>query len=188
MTGTTKENLIAAALHLATEHGVDGASVRRIARRAGVTEGALYRHFKNKDDLWREVYSRTVEQLIEAKSRLLEANRPARETLREWIRLSYDFYDRNPDAFTYVLLMPSRIAANLGEIYTEQSRLFLVLVQRAQTGDEMREINPALAMSHFIGIMLNVPRLINEGVLIGPASGYVDEVADAVWRVLGRST
>jgi AcrR family transcriptional regulator len=182
----TKENLIAAALHLATKHGVEGASVRRIAREAGVTEGALYRHFKNKDDLWREVYARTVQRLIDAKSQLIARNLPARETLTEWIRLSYRFYDENPDAFTYVLLMPSRIAANLGEVYTEQSRLFLVLVERAQREQELRDIDPTLAMSHFIGIMLNVPRLINEGVLTGPASQYVDEAAVAVWRVLGR--
>jgi hypothetical protein len=43
---------------------------------------------------------------------------------------------------------------------------------------------PELALSHFTGLMLNVPRLINEGTLEGPASRYVDDVADAVWRAL----
>jgi AcrR family transcriptional regulator len=184
--GMTKENLITSALRLATAHGVEGASVRRIARDAGVTEGALYRHFKNKDDLWREVYTRIVERLVEAKSRLVDAGMPTRETLSEWVRLSYAFYDENPDAFTYVLLMPSRVAANLGEVYTEQSRLFIRLIERAEQEGTVRAIDPALAMSHFSGLMLSVPRLINEGVLAGPAGNYVDEVVDAIWRVLAK--
>ena len=31
--------------------------------------------------------------------------------------------------------------------------------------------------------MLNVPRLINEGVLAGPATRYTDEVVGAIWRM-----
>ena len=38
-------------------------------------------------------------------------------------------------------------------------------------------------MFHSSNVMLNVPRLINEGALKGPASSYTDEVFGAIWRI-----
>jgi len=183
MATTTKERLTAAALRLAAEHGINGASVRRIAKAAGVTEGALYRHFKSKDDLWREIYTQFVSEIIREKEHLIQRNLPARQSIHEWVRLTYDFFDSQPDAFTYVLLMPTSVAAHLGEVYNEQGKLFIRLIRNFQQSGQIRSMDPELALSHFSGILLNVPRLINEGVLPGPATRYVEEVSDAAWRL-----
>ena len=60
----------------------------------------------------------------------------------------------------------------------------MVLVRQALTRGEIRDISPELALCHFSGLMLNVPRLIREGQLTGPAVRYVDDVSSAAWRVL----
>jgi hypothetical protein len=44
-------------------------------------------------------------------------------------------------------------------------------------------MDPDLGVALFTGLVLNIPRLINDGSLVGPASGYADEIADAVIRV-----
>lgn len=51
----TKRNSIArAALELFVEKGVEGATTREIARRAGAAEGTMFRHFASKEELaWR---------------------------------------------------------------------------------------------------------------------------------------
>jgi len=51
----TRRSLIAAARDLFGEQGYASTSVDEIARRAGVTKGALYHHFRDKDDLFRAV-------------------------------------------------------------------------------------------------------------------------------------
>ena len=43
--GTTKARIERAAVILFAEHGVDGVSTKQIAKAAGISEGAIYRHF-----------------------------------------------------------------------------------------------------------------------------------------------
>ncbi|MDQ7013928.1 MAG: TetR/AcrR family transcriptional regulator [Planctomycetota bacterium] len=181
----TKEELVHATIRLASRGGMEAASVRSITREAGVTEGALYRHYRSKEQLWVEVYTRIVEAMAEDKAVLLDADLPARERLGEWIRLTYAYYDGNRDAFNYVLLAPKSLADSLGEVYTRQGRLFTELFARLSAKGEVREMDPKLALALFAGIVLTVPRLVNEGGLEPLASGYTEEITDAVWRVLG---
>ncbi len=184
---TTRENLVAAAVRLAAAQGTDTTSVRSIAREAGVTEAMLYRHFKNKQDLWLDIYTRIVDDMIEEKKSLLHDSAPIRERLREWVRLTYAYYDDNPDAFTYVLLLPHSFAEALGDTCTRQGHLLLELIAEGQHSGECRPLDPQLALTLFSGLLLSVPRLINEGRLEGPATSHVDDVAAAAWRVLGQS-
>lgn len=181
----TKEELVHATIRLASQGGLESASVRSITREAGVTEGALYRHYRSKEALWCEVYARIVEAMAEDKAMLLDVDLPARERLGEWVRLTYAYYDGNRDAFNYVLLAPKSLADSLGEVYTRQGRLFTELYRRMTAHGEMRTMPIELALALFSGLLLSIPRLINEGQIEGPASAHVDEITDAVWRVLG---
>lgn len=56
----TRERLIVAAAREFAEHGYEGASLRQICGAAGVTTGALYFFFKNKEDLFRTVIQPVV--------------------------------------------------------------------------------------------------------------------------------
>lgn len=56
----TRQNLLEAALEEIQTHGFQAASLDQILKRAGVTKGALYHHFKNKKELGYAV----VDQLI----------------------------------------------------------------------------------------------------------------------------
>ena len=47
----TRAALVAAAADLITEHGYDRLSLERVAERAGMTRGAIYGNFKNKEEL-----------------------------------------------------------------------------------------------------------------------------------------
>jgi AcrR family transcriptional regulator len=49
--GNLREALIRAAAELVSERGLEGASLREVARRAGVSHGAPYHHFKSKERL-----------------------------------------------------------------------------------------------------------------------------------------
>lgn len=53
----TRQQILDAAVREFSEHGVSGTSLADIADAAGVTRGAIYWHFKNKVDLFNEVWS-----------------------------------------------------------------------------------------------------------------------------------
>lgn len=47
----TKENILKIALHLFAVNGYEAVSVSMIAEALGMTKGALYKHYKNKQDI-----------------------------------------------------------------------------------------------------------------------------------------
>lgn len=181
----TKDALTRAALRLARAGGMDKASVRSITREAGVTEATLYRHFENKNALWEEIYSQIVQEMIREKQELVASSQPFRWRLGRWVELTYSYYDGNRDAFTYVLLMPRAYAERLGDIYFAQGRLLRQLIADGMTRGCCDGMDLDLAVALATGMMLNVPRLINEGAIRGPAMQYFDSVVGAMCRALG---
>ena len=61
----THQDILKSAEKEFLEHGFSGASLRRIADGANVTTGALYRHFKDKDDLFQSLVSPVYASLLE---------------------------------------------------------------------------------------------------------------------------
>lgn len=179
-----KDALLAAAVRLGAEGGQAATTIRAIARGAGVTDAAVYRHYRSKDDLLWRAYERIVEEMIREKRHLVDNGAPLREKLGEWVRLTYAYFDKNPQAFNFVLASPHIAKASDRSSTTGQGELFLSMITRAIQAGEVRPMEPVVALSHFSGVLLNVPRLINEGALEGPASAYAEEVSDAAWRIV----
>jgi len=178
-----KEAVVQAAMSLVAGRGADGTSVRMITARAGVTEAALYRHFLSKDDLILSIYRRIVDEMAAAKERIAAQAGPLADKLLEWIRVSYEHFDRSPEAFTFVLLTTHNFADEHREITGRQGRIFTGMISQATAAGELEPMDPELAMGHFSGVLLSVPQLINAGTLRGPASRYLDEVHRAVCRI-----
>lgn len=68
-----RDDLITAALALVAEGGLQAATVRQIAAKAGVTPGLIRHYFTTKDDLTRAAYTRLMEQMIGQSSTALDS-------------------------------------------------------------------------------------------------------------------
>ena len=80
----TKEKILIPALHLFARDGYEAVSVRKIAEELSMTKGALYRHYKNK----RDIFDSIVERMIQ-----IDAQR-AKE-----YHMPDEGYDIKPDAY-----------------------------------------------------------------------------------------
>lgn len=58
---STRERLVRAALELFTSQGYHQSTTPQIAKRAGVAEGTIYRHFESKGQLLNEIYRGAVD-------------------------------------------------------------------------------------------------------------------------------
>ncbi len=58
----TKESILTAALHLFAQDGYEAVSVSMIAGALGMTKGALYKHYKNKRDIFDSIVERMKER------------------------------------------------------------------------------------------------------------------------------
>ena len=61
----TRDALLAAARALFAEHGYAGVGTEEVVRRAGVTRGALYHYFRDKQDLFRAVFEQTEAEIMQ---------------------------------------------------------------------------------------------------------------------------
>jgi AcrR family transcriptional regulator len=60
MSGLTKDQIVGVALELVDEEGLEALQMRTLARRLGVTQGALYKHLPGKDSLLDAVLERLL--------------------------------------------------------------------------------------------------------------------------------
>jgi AcrR family transcriptional regulator len=61
----THDRLVRAALELFTTQGYHASTTPQIARRAGVAEGTIYRHFSSKEQLLNEIYRAAVQHFTQ---------------------------------------------------------------------------------------------------------------------------
>ncbi len=61
----TRQHILDVALRLFSQQGVSSTSLGEIAKAAGVTRGAIYWHFKDKSDLFSEIWELSVKWFTE---------------------------------------------------------------------------------------------------------------------------
>ncbi|WP_239326102.1 TetR family transcriptional regulator [Snodgrassella gandavensis] len=102
----TKEALMAAALDIFYRRGVSRASLQEIASAAGVTRGALYWHFKNKEDLFDALFQQVFSKLSEQLQHDIDTSSPnALNNLMQALKQMFQRMatDHNYRKFCYIL-------------------------------------------------------------------------------------
>src|SRR5690349_7900620 len=85
----TRARLLDAADETFRRDGYHGTDLREVARRAGVTTGAVYWSFPSKADLFLAVFDRNLEQRLQEVVALMEEPSPSKRSARavsEWFR------------------------------------------------------------------------------------------------------
>jgi len=107
----TREALLNAAAELLAEGGLGEATTQKVARRAGVAEGTIYRHFPSKEAVLEAVFARAWRRLNEA----LEARLPPRTKpearLRAYLGTALTVMGSHPQETTLLRLEFSHLMA-----------------------------------------------------------------------------
>jgi AcrR family transcriptional regulator len=86
----TRASLLRVARDLFAERGYAGVGTEEIVRRAEVTRGALYHHFRDKKDLFRAVHEQVERELVESLGARIAGIDDARELLATGVRSFLD--------------------------------------------------------------------------------------------------
>lgn len=80
----TVDAILEAAAHILVSHGLEGATTRQVAERAGVSIGSLYQYFPSKEALITALVERQVQRVLEVCTEELQAQdaRPPHEVVR----------------------------------------------------------------------------------------------------------
>ncbi len=99
-----KKDLIKSALDLFAAKGYDGVSVRDIAKTAGVSEAALYKHFKGKEDLALYIFNAIIKNYSERLLVLKAQPLSSIDKLCKIVEYTYDLYEMYPAEIRFALL------------------------------------------------------------------------------------
>lgn len=169
--------LLKATAELLEEKGLEGATIPRIARRAGLSPGTVYRRFHDKDALLRTTVMAIQDQTVEANKNALTPEFAAQHTLEQFIALIV----RNN--LTLLRTRPGLIRALNQYIRTHPSKAFrkkveesgLEILRRATDflmnyRSEIKHPNPEIAIPFSLVIMGSV---LTELILNNPPSPAV---------------
>lgn len=88
----TKEEILMAALHLFAQDGYEAVSVSTIAGALGMTKGALYKHYKNKRDIFDHIVQRMYEIDAERSQAYDVPDAPAGDAPESYEAVSWDSF------------------------------------------------------------------------------------------------
>ncbi len=92
-------DILRATLELADSIGVSGITVRNIARQIGLTEGALYRHFRSKTDIFHMVLDQIVHIMFEKLDEIDNQPTSIEEKLTAFARFALEFMADYPGVY-----------------------------------------------------------------------------------------
>jgi AcrR family transcriptional regulator len=93
----TKEKVLSAAMKVFSAYGYQGASIRTIARAAGISVGGVYLYFRNKEELYLNlIRDRIEEQVLSTRETVASAGSPE-DGLRAFISLHLEYGINNKE-------------------------------------------------------------------------------------------
>jgi AcrR family transcriptional regulator len=104
--GNLRESLLQAAVYTIAELGPKAFTLREVARRAGVSHNAPYRHFKDKDAILAGVAAQGFRELTSAMKQAAERRSSALDQLKESGLAYVAFAIRKPEHFTVMFDSP----------------------------------------------------------------------------------
>jgi AcrR family transcriptional regulator len=150
----TREAILSASLKLFAKHGFTSTSVDDIGRAAGVTKGAVYWHFKSKDDLFSAILARIRDRWQEVIFRPVSARIGARERLELLFDSYQAFFGEAPETCLFlqrVLLEEHDVfSPQVGRVFRQTARFIEKILEQGKASGEFRKDLDSLLTAHQI--------------------------------------
>lgn len=124
-----KTRISHAAHHLFLTNGVEGVSMRKIADRVGVTATAIYRHFRDKDEILDELINAGLAILSDYLAPALKAEEPF-QRLSGLIDAYLQFALEQPRYFDLAFLIPSPTTRMSDELERHNRSTFKLAIEQ----------------------------------------------------------
>jgi len=191
--GNLKPALLAASLELMQKAGPGAFTLREVARRAGVSHNAPYRHFRDKEELLAALAAEGFDRLTAAMTKAAQSATGAVERMRRGGRGYVEFALRYPQHFTVMFEIPLQMDS-YPQTQAAAGRAFATLVHYVEACQAEGILPPGDAKPFALlawSMVHGVAKLAINGRL--PLSGaadlrrFTDTATAALWRGLAHA-
>lgn len=180
----TKDRIERAALKVFAKSGINGASIKEIARVARVSQGAMYNHYTSKEELAWTLFSRSWAEIgVELRRRVRE-NNTLRQQLVAAVRYVFELYEQDPELVAFVYFSRHehlrRVRASMPNPYM----VFRLMIGDAMVRGEIPHRNAEAMTAMTTGILIQMIDSKALGRVRDDLPKLADLVADGCYRLL----
>lgn len=183
----TKAKIETSALRLFAEKGVDQTTTRDIAAGAGISEGAIYRHFESKDALVHELFLANYLRLAGELDDLQARETGLRQKLAAMVRAFCVLFEEDPDMFRFLLLVQHGELQKMPPESKTPVRVLRNVIEDAIQRGEIPAQDPGVANALVFGIILQPALFKVYGQIDEPMTALSARLSEACWLTLSGS-
>ena len=189
-----KEEILKAASKMFLTSGYDNTSIDDITSSCGITKGAFYYHYKNKQEIFLHIGSLIIEEMQTWLKQRIDSTGKAEDLIKTFFNLSDYFsyskyYDNIESHLYYALLDMARLYPGLKKKFSES--LFSIIpqmveiIERSQKEKEIRSDYDPRALSMLI--IYAMEGLLFVSAISGEESSLGDRsrlIGDNLWLIV----
>lgn len=180
----TRERIERIAMALFVGKGVAETTIRDIAQGAGIAEGALYRHFRGKDELVIGLFAQHYAAFARRLDAAQRGAQGARAKLAAMIAESCRVFDDDPVLFRFLLLVQHHSMKHIEEGPDNPVEVVRAVLEDGMAKGEIAPRDSNLATAMVMGILLQPATFKIYGRIDATMASLAETLADASWRTL----
>lgn len=154
----TKESLILSTIEVISEHGLQGLTTREVAKRQGISESTIFKHYKTKNELILavlEYFSQYDQEIIESLS--LKKFKPI-EAITFFVEAYVTYYENYPEITAIIesyegLMREAELSDVVYRIFTKRVNTIQSLIEEAKRQKEiLKDVDPESLADLIIGL------------------------------------
>lgn len=183
----TRQTILDQALKLFVEQGFTETTTRDIAKACGISEGAIYRHFRSKDEIGWELFHDSYAVMADHLQALIDAAPDFAAALNAIIADLCRLFDDEPFRFRYLLLAQHNFLHRVTAKMKSPIKVLRGLIERGIAEGRLGVQDPALATAFAQGPLLFAAQSIVYRAVEPPLSAHAGQIQQATLRSLGYS-
>jgi AcrR family transcriptional regulator len=183
---STRDRILAAATDLFLEQSVERTSIADICKRAGVSNGSLFHHFQNKDDIAVEVTFALAAQYWEVVLQALESTDDAKTGIDRAIRAALRYQQEHKDKYRFILTDETPWMRGAADRARERNAEFRKRAGRWIGAQVKAGRMPLLQTEAYGALLFGTPHWAGRIAPLGP-SPNMEAIADDLVRVVQKA-
>lgn len=145
--------IVNTAASILTKKGIQGLTTKNLAQEMNFSESAIYRHFKNKEEIIVAMLQLLNNKMIEI-SEVTKENKPS-EQIQKIIENQFEFFDKNRHYVTAVFIdgileRSEKIENSIKILMENRKKKIVPLIEEAQKNNEITQDIPSEQLIHIL--------------------------------------
>lgn len=183
-----RQTIMKTALELFTTKGYFNTSVHDIRRTADISIGAVYHHFRSKEDIAKAIYSDLLETVTKSMDEMMVSHNSTKTRCKAIMGLLFEMAETHPAEMEFMLyakhkeFMPSAIPI----CSSRPLSMMRAVVQQGIDAGEIKVMDVTLATTCLFGGMFRMINLRLDGVIKDPLPSHLEIIWESGWKGISK--